>query len=359
MEGNTLAIIEPYGQRRLARLISMGAAASSEEKYAPDEADAAAEDMAADADFDLSAEAAAAFMKTVAPVLAHAPEADREALMQNLWRAAGVAWHDRDDEVAALAAEVAELRGRTLAAPNKFERDAKREKEKAGGDGPRIVVVSSRVPDRGDLVAAVRDPEWVLDYDYETATAETLVAALGAKAEALGGSVRTVALCNHGPSDEGTWAVARSVTAEGEGLGALGALARGLGALPGIERVDLLACDLAATPGGLDLVKTLEGIADCDFAASVDVTANLSRGGDWILETDDVDAAAVYFDAGKLDEWDGLLRAGLRNGTSKFLRRQRERKKRRRRGGRVRVSGGKPSGRFHHQNHDPPLCALM
>ena len=91
----------------------------------------------------------------------------------------------------------------------------------------------------------------------------------------------------------------------------------------------------------------------------MDVTANLSRGGDWILETDDVDAAAVYFDAGKLDEWDGLLRAGLRNGTSKFLRRQRERKKRRRRGGRVRVSGGKPSGRFHHQNHDPPLCALM
>ena len=344
----------------------MGSAVSdAAATYAPSDEDYAEDEeitlQFGGAPFDVSPQAAAAFMKGIAGTLAHVPEgAEREACAAALWTAAGGIWHDRDDEIAVLEDEVQELRARTIAAPNKYEL----KRACGGGSSARVVVVSSRVPDKADLLSAVLKAEWVVEYDWETATAASIVAAIAEKARALG-DVETVALVNHGPDPDGTWAVTKELRIPLDGgverlnNAAVAALAQGL-AVPGVKRIDLLACDLAATPGGIELVTKLEAITGIDFAASDDVTANLKHGGDFTLETDDVDAASIYFDAAKLQEWDGYLRAGLRNGTSKFLRRRRERKKReKRRGGKVRVVRGKPGGPFHHANHDPPACALM
>ena len=72
-------------------------------------------------------------------------------------------------------------------------------------------------------------------------------------------------------------------------------------------RVDLLACDLAATSSGLVLIKELEDLTGRHFAASTNHTGNIKHGGDWVMETDNVDTAAIYFDPQKLYTWSGAL----------------------------------------------------
>jgi hypothetical protein len=64
--------------------------------------------------------------------------------------------------------------------------------------------------------------------------------------------------------------------------------------------IDLFACSLAATPEGKDLIEKLEDITDRNFAASVNLTGNPDLNGDWILETDNINLAARYFESKKL-----------------------------------------------------------
>ncbi|KAH8051579.1 hypothetical protein JL722_10756 [Aureococcus anophagefferens] len=168
------------------------AASSSEEKYAPSADEEAEHVPGGDEDYDVSAAAAAAFLKAIRPVVDELPEDQRDGAEAALWAAAGQIYHDRDDEVAALDAELREARARAVALPNKFACAS------ASTATARVVLVSSRVPDQEDLVAALE--------------------------KALG----------------------------------------------------------------------------VDVAASTDVTGNLRHGGDWTLETDDVDAADTYFDAAAL-----------------------------------------------------------
>ena len=78
-------------------------------------------------------------------------------------------------------------------------------------------------------------------------------------------------------------------------------------------RIDLLACDLAACEEGRLLVEKLEEITGAHFAASDNATGN---GSDWVLETDGVDTAEIYFDAGKLGAFEGLLVSRIKKLTS-------------------------------------------
>ena len=72
-------------------------------------------------------------------------------------------------------------------------------------------------------------------------------------------------------------------------------------------RIDILACRLAATERGRLLVAALEEISGANVAASRNNTGNPQAGGDWLLETDRIDAAAVYFDSHRLKAYTGLL----------------------------------------------------
>ncbi len=72
-------------------------------------------------------------------------------------------------------------------------------------------------------------------------------------------------------------------------------------------RIDILACEVTATSEGESLIAELESLTGVDFAASDDMTGSPGSGGDWILESDAVDAGALYFDTSMLDGIDLLL----------------------------------------------------
>ena len=61
-------------------------------------------------------------------------------------------------------------------------------------------------------------------------------------------------------------------------------------------RLDLLGCSLAAEGGKEnELIKKLEEICGYNVCASTDLTGDKAKGGNWILETDGIDAAVKYF----------------------------------------------------------------
>ena len=70
-----------------------------------------------------------------------------------------------------------------------------------------------------------------------------------------------------------------------------------------------MACDLASTDAGRLLVSQLEGLTGCDVAASDDATGDPGQGGDWILETDNVDLGAAYFVSERLSQYGFTLAA--------------------------------------------------
>mmetsp|Transcript_36542 Transcript_36542/g.68051 ORF Transcript_36542/g.68051 Transcript_36542/m.68051 type:complete len:249 (-) Transcript_36542:167-913(-) len=86
-------------------------------------------------------------------------------------------------------------------------------------------------------------------------------------------------------------------------------------------RVDMLACELAAGTTGMKVFKELEDESGINLAASTDATGNPSAGGNWILETDDVDVKSTYF----TDEIEDFSES-LTGGIVAVLRRRRRRR---------------------------------
>ena len=172
--------------------------------------------------------------------------------------------------------------------------------------GPvRVLLVSSTVLDGELLENAAADGVVVIGYDAETTGLDALLKRVdkvlaGRRASSIG-----IAAHDHGPGKfylTGSHTISLASTlANAEqrdfwhGLAAL--LAEG-------GRIDLLACDLAACEEGRLLVEKLEEITGADFAASDDATGNVA---DWVLETDGVDASEIYFDAARLEAFDGML----------------------------------------------------
>lgn len=72
-------------------------------------------------------------------------------------------------------------------------------------------------------------------------------------------------------------------------------------------RLDLLSCDITVNDHGVKLVQEMEQVTHHEVAASSDRTGNTDVGGDWQLETGNVDAAKTYFDAVKLADYHGAL----------------------------------------------------
>ncbi|MEE4357206.1 MAG: DUF4347 domain-containing protein, partial [Desulfococcaceae bacterium] len=91
-------------------------------------------------------------------------------------------------------------------------------------------------------------------------------------------------------------------------------------------RIDLLSCNIAGTAEGDALLAALEDISGKNVAASDDASGN-APDGDWILESANIDAAKIYFDADALADFEGLLAVPEQNnpypsdfgGSSGFL----------------------------------------
>jgi len=73
-------------------------------------------------------------------------------------------------------------------------------------------------------------------------------------------------------------------------------------------RIDLLACDLAASKIGKDWITAWEQKMGKNVAASEDVTGKAEAGGNWVLETDGIDVSNVYFKQEALAEYVSTFR---------------------------------------------------
>jgi hypothetical protein len=72
-------------------------------------------------------------------------------------------------------------------------------------------------------------------------------------------------------------------------------------------RLDLLACNFAASKVGQGWIKEWEKKIGKNVAASSDISGNPQSGGNWILETDGIDVSKVYFKQEAIAEYGGTF----------------------------------------------------
>jgi hypothetical protein len=176
--------------------------------------------------------------------------------------------------------------------------------------GIRVLAISSGVEGANLLAEAAKDGVLAVLYD---ATNDNLSTILSTVESALDGQqASSIAFATHDLGQAcfhltGGYSVsAPTLLADAE----LQSFWAGVGELLTDDgRIDLMACDLASGDAGEQLVSQLEGVTGHDVAASDDPTGNPEDGGDWVLETDDVDLASLYFVQSALGDFDGLLAA--------------------------------------------------
>ncbi len=177
----------------------------------------------------------------------------------------------------------------------------------AGREGERVLLVDRAVRGSAALAESARDGVTVLSYDSRSDTLADLRAMLEAACQ--GRDVLSIALAGHG--EEAVFRLAGDAAINLASLASDPALAdflRFLGErIREGGRIDILSCDFAKGSAGAELMDALEALTGVDFAASTDETGNAERGGDWYLETDGVDAAGLYFDAGALSRFGDVL----------------------------------------------------
>ena len=76
--------------------------------------------------------------------------------------------------------------------------------------------------------------------------------------------------------------------------------------LPEMKNFDFLGCALVSEPDWKQSLNKLESEVDFNIRASDDNTGNLKSGGDWILETDNVNIKDLYFTEA-IKDYEGLL----------------------------------------------------
>lgn len=173
--------------------------------------------------------------------------------------------------------------------------------EQSAGD--RILAIDMSMENADRLAAATKDGVTVVAYDSRVNTLQEIRDMIAAVSS--DGRYSSIAFAGHGTSGQTALAVDAMLTlAE---LTANPELADFFNYLSGLlaegGRIALLGCNVAEGELGAELINTLEELTGIDFAASDDATGNEGAGGDWLLETDGVDAAEAYFDADLLTEF--------------------------------------------------------
>jgi len=165
-------------------------------------------------------------------------------------------------------------------------------------------VFSSDTPDKDDFVDCLKPTVLALEYNFDTATAGSIIGLIKAASRSLGkgNAFTSIALANHGPPvddevegmgwkisnkvildspedlDDRTHGVTRVMMALGDAVCEGG-------------RVDLFACSLLSHEDGMAALSAIEEVTQTNFAGSTDLTGNPKDGGDWIMESDNVDVA--------------------------------------------------------------------
>jgi len=133
-----------------------------------------------------------------------------------------------------------------------------------------------------------------------------------------GGFFESVALANHGPNEDDLWSVCsdhpinlRSLDAACPKVMPMFHALASLVAGPAYQgHVDLLACNFAANPTGVQCIQMIEKQVNARFAASTDETGNVECGGNWELELGGRNVAPIYFQESKLDQFTVVMSGG-------------------------------------------------
>ena len=185
----------------------------------------------------------------------------------------------------------------------------------------RLVLISSNTDDVDKFKSCVREtgdmgaPIVTSVWDF-AATPEAFLAQIK-DLEKDHGPFKTVALCSHGhqgevkeDSEGFKWKLLENCGVQigtgGESDAGADDILQALADCVTV-RLDLLSCDLAASKVGLEWIKEWETKIGKNVAASTDITGNPESGGDWILETDGIDVAGVYFKMQAINEYTGTF----------------------------------------------------
>lgn len=174
-------------------------------------------------------------------------------------------------------------------------------------DPVRVLLVDSQIDNAQALAAAAQDGVLVLEFDSRNDTLADIESLIR---DAVGDrSVDSIGFAGHGES--GAFSLGSdgfvdlsSITDNPDLIAFFESIG---GLLTADGRIDLLGCDIASGEMGAELIETLERLTGLDFAASDDATGNAAHGGDWLLETDDVDLIGDYFDAERVEDFDDTL----------------------------------------------------
>lgn len=176
----------------------------------------------------------------------------------------------------------------------------------AVADGPRVLLVSTDADPDGVIAAAVGEGVIPIVFDPDRVTLDALLAQV--RTALNGHDAASIGLVTHGAGDGFDLLSGYDVNFQSLSDPGLRNFWTQLGEMVRADgRIDLLACDLTDTAGGQRLLTELEQITGTNFAASDDATGNANVGGDWMLESDRVDAAKTYFDAGRIAAYHGVL----------------------------------------------------
>ena len=170
----------------------------------------------------------------------------------------------------------------------------------------KVLVASSAVEDLQTLLEAVQEDVIIVEYDAQT-DLKTLFEKIH---DSLNGKkADSIAFVNDGEENYFQLTEEHSVTLSSINFDQdLKSFWEDVGGLVNEDgRIDLLACNLTASTAGQKLIGLMEDITGADVAASDDVTANLTNGGDWFLERGGVDLESIYFLSEPLASWDSQL----------------------------------------------------
>lgn len=178
----------------------------------------------------------------------------------------------------------------------------------------KLLIIDTRVKNYEVFINSRQDGVKFVTYDYYVDTYSSLIHRI--LAELNGEFIDTVALISHASIDGyfkflGTEqpSILQNIQSIDPSLNSWTEFAsfwQNIGA----STIDLLGCALYMNDDWRYVLNTLEEQMDVDFRASVDDTGALALGGNWILESDNVNAKDIYFTEA-IEGWIDLLTTSI------------------------------------------------
>jgi hypothetical protein len=174
------------------------------------------------------------------------------------------------------------------------------------------LLVDSFVAGHEAIVAAAKGDVAVVVFDSMADTYESLLTKISEKGLT---TVEYVGLVQHGSAMRHEYHILKAVApamlsdATNPELPSWGSIVDFFKALKlayNVSVIDLISCDLYSRPEWVEVINKLEALTDVKLRASSDATGNLANGGNWVMESDNVNIEGLYFTEA-IKEYMGLL----------------------------------------------------